>query len=157
MQANRRNALLKLDVYAADKLFAPLIRPRAALVSWVRWPKSIRFYSRWDSFMNFKSLVDAFFAPLSKKYQGADVLVHRRCFSFRMGRSVKAVNKILKDMRSRWVQFYCLYLKVGTSWNRVSFDNAPTSIAISALERPGLPKWNKSLLKLIEYTIGELD
>ena len=154
------NAMTKADVYAADKLFATL-DPTTRRLSLTGEDDKIHTVLLTDT-VGFihelpKSLVDAFRATLEEVSE-ADVLVHLVDASHSAWEDqLKAVNKILKDMPIAVGPTLLVFNKIdAVAEPNVILEQYPDAIAISALKRQGFQQMSQSLLKLIEYTIGEL-
>ena len=154
------NALTKSDVYAANKLFATLdpttrrlsITDENAQLHTVLLTDTVGFIHELPH-----SLVDAFRATLEEVSE-ADVLVHLVDASHAGWEDqLKAVDAILKDMPIAVGPILLVFNKIDAVPNpQALLDKYPEAIAISALKRQGFDTMSKSLLKLIEYAIGEL-
>ncbi len=154
------NALTKSDVYAANKLFATLdpttrrlsITDEGDQVHTVLLTDTVGFIHELPH-----SLVDAFRATLEEVSE-ADVLVHLVDASHAGWEDqLKAVDAILKDMPIAVGPILLVFNKIDAVPNpQALLDKYPEAIAISALKRQGFDILSKSLLKLIEYAIGEL-
>ena len=154
------NAMTKADVYAADKLFATL-DPTTRRLSLTGEDEQIHTVLLTDT-VGFihelpKSLVDAFRATLEEVSE-ADVLVHLVDASHASWESqLKSVDKILKDMPIAVGPILLVFNKIdAVAEPNLILEKYPDAIAISALKRQGFEQMSKSLLKLIEYAIGEL-
>ena len=154
------NAMTKADVYAADKLFATL-DPTTRRLSLTDEDDQIHTVLLTDT-VGFihelpNSLVDAFRATLEEVSE-ADVLVHLVDASHSSWESqLKAVNKILQDMPIAVGPILLVFNKIdAVAEPNVILEQYPDAIAISALKRQGFQEMSKSLLKLIEYAIGDL-
>jgi GTP-binding protein HflX len=154
------NAMTKADVYAADKLFATLDPTTRRLrltgeddkIHTVLLTDTVGFIHELP-----KSLVDAFRATLEEVSE-ADVLVHLVDASHSSWESqLKSVDKILKDMPIAVGPILLVFNKIDAVEDpKAILEQYPDAIAISALKRQGFEQMSKSLLKLIEYAIGEL-
>ena len=70
---------------------------------------------------------------------------------------LKSVDKILKDMPIAVGPILLVFNKIdAVAEPNLILEKYPDAIAISALKRQGFEQMSKSLLKLIEYAIGEL-
>jgi GTP-binding protein HflX len=154
------NALTKSDVYAANKLFATL-DPTTRRLSITDENEQIHTVLLTDT-VGFihelpHSLVDAFRATLEEVSE-ADVLVHLVDAAHGDWEDqLKAVDVILKDMPIAVGPILLVFNKIDAVPNpQELLDKYPEAIAISALKRQGFDILSKSLLKLIEYAIGEL-
>ena len=154
------NAMTKADVYAADKLFVTL-DPTTRRLSLTDEDDQIHTVLLTDT-VGFihelpNSLVDAFRATLEEVSE-ADVLVHLVDASHSSWESqLKAVNKILQDMPIAVGPILLVFNKIdAVAEPNVILEQYPDAIAISALKRQGFQEMSKSLLKLIEYAIGDL-
>ena len=154
------NAMTKADVYAADKLFATL-DPTTRRLSLTGEDDKIHTVLLTDT-VGFihelpKSLIDAFRATLEEVSE-ADVLVHLVDASHPSWEvQLKAVDKILKDMPIAVGPILLVFNKIDAiAEPNLILEKYPEAIAISALKRQGFQQMSQSLLKLIEYTIGEL-
>ena len=154
------NALTKSDVYAANKLFATLdpttrrltITDENEQLHTVLLTDTVGFIHELPH-----SLVDAFRATLEEVSE-ADVLVHLVDAAHAGWEDqLKAVDAILKDMPIAVGPILLVFNKIDAVPDpQALLDKYPEAIAISALKRQGFDKLSKSLLKLIEYAIGEL-
>ena len=67
------------------------------------------------------------------------------------------MNKILQDMPIAVGPILLVFNKIdAVAEPNVILEQYPDAIAISALKRQGFQEMSKSLLKLIEYAIGDL-
>ncbi len=155
------NAMTRADVYAADKLFATL-DPTTRRLSLTGEDDKIHTVLLTDT-VGFihelpHSLVDAFRATLEEVSE-ADVLVHLVDASHSAWEDqLKAVDKILKDMPIAVGPTLLVFNKIdAVPEPQAILEKYPEAIAISALKRQGFEQMSKSLLKLIEYAIGELN
>ncbi|WP_410175920.1 GTPase HflX [Pseudanabaena galeata] len=154
------NAMTKAEVYAADKLFATLDPTTRRLtltgeddqMHTVLLTDTVGFIHELP-----KSLVDAFRATLEEVSE-ADVLVHLVDASHSAWEDqLKSVDKILKDMPIAVGPILLVFNKIDAVEDpKAILEKYPDAIAISALKRQGFAQMSKSLLKLIEYAIGEL-
>lgn len=154
------NAMTKADVYAADKLFATL-DPTTRRLTLTGADDQLHTVLLTDT-VGFihelpKSLVDAFRATLEEVSE-ADVLVHLVDASHSSWEDqLTSVDKILKDMPIAVGPILLVFNKIDAVADpKAILDKYPDAIAISALKRQGFEQMSKSLLKLLEYAIGDL-